>query len=325
MLIRILLDVFAPIVVIIALGVIVRRRFALDLPTLSKLQIYFLVPGFIFHYVATSTLPWGEMGGIVFITMLHVVLLGLLVLSIGRLFGISRPTLAAIALATMFYNSGNYGLPLAELAYPGRGDVGNGAAVQAFVLMAMNLLTFTVGLSIAASAKQSSIWSNLKQIARLPMLPALVAGLLCKLYLDGDPTRALPTLIAKPAEYIAAGVVPVALFTLGVQLAAKPRWPRWKPVGMVLLLRLIVAPIQMGLLLYALHRTGYASVDLWGPDAWPAELLILTAAVPTAANTLLLTLELDGDAALAADCVFWTTLVSCLTLPAWLMVIQTAL
>ena len=323
MLTSILLDVFAPIMVIVMLGVLVRRKFTLDINTLSKLNIYFLVPAFIFHYVSTSRLPWSEMGGIVLMTTLQLVILGLTVVAIGKLFRISRPTLAAIALAVMFYNSGNYGLPLAELAYPGQGDVGNGAAVQAFVLMTMNLLTFTVGLSIAASAKQATIWDNAKRVLKLPMLPALVGGILCRLYLDGDESRVLPVFITKPAAYIAAGVIPMSLFTLGAQIASRPRWPRWKPVAMVVFLRLIFGPVQMAALLYGLHLTGFASVDLWNDDVWPAQLLILTAAVPTAVNTLLMTIELEGDADLAADCVFWTTVLSCVTLPLWLLLIRT--
>jgi predicted permease len=87
---------------------------------------------------------------------------------------------------------------------------------------------------------------------------------------------------------------------------------------MVLLLRLGFGPIQMALLLYGLHLLNWPAVDLWGERGWPAELLILTAAVPTAVNTLLLTLELEGDSHLAADCVFWTTIVSCVTIPLWL-------
>jgi len=51
-------------------------------------------------------------------------------------------------------------------------------------------------------------------------------------------------------------------------------------------------------------------------------LLILTAAVPTAVNTLLLTMELKGDAVLAADCVFWTTVFSCFTITGWLVVLR---
>ena len=52
-------------------------------------------------------------------------------------------------------------------------------------------------------------------------------------------------------------------------------------------------------------------MDLW---PWPAESLILTAAVPTAVATLLLTLEVGGDTDLAADCVFWTTVFSAVTI-----------
>jgi len=50
--------------------------------------------------------------------------------------------------------------------------------------------------------------------------------------------------------------------------------------------------------------------------------LILTASVPTAVNTLLLTLELGGDADLAADTVFWSTIFSCFTITGWLIVIR---
>jgi predicted permease len=90
-------------------------------------------------------------------------------------------------------------------------------------------------------------------------------------------------------------------------------------VGLVLLLRLVLGPAQMALLLWGFHGLGWRALDLW---PWPAELLILTAAVPTAVNTLLLTLELDGDATLAADCVFWTTVFSCLTITGWLVVLR---
>jgi predicted permease len=87
-------------------------------------------------------------------------------------------------------------------------------------------------------------------------------------------------------------------------------------------LRLIVGPVQMAALLWGFHLLGWGALDLWGNNGWPAELMILTAAVPTAIVTLLLTLELDGDADLAADCVFWTTVFSCVTITAWLAVLR---
>jgi hypothetical protein len=224
-----------------------------------------------------------------------------------------------VALAVMFYNSGNYGLPLAQLAYPAErvGDGHNGAAVQAFVMMAVNLLTFTLGMGIAAAAHHGGIGKGMAALVRLPILPGLAAGILAQGWVKGG--HPLPIAISKTSKYIADGLVPIALVTLGAQLATNPRWPRWKPVGLVLVLRLIVGPVQMAALLYLFHRTGYKPVDLW---PWPAELLILTASVPTAVNTLLLTLEIGGDAALAADCVFWTTIVSVVTITAWMVALR---
>ena len=315
----VVLTVLAPILIMVGVGALLRWRLRIDVATLGKLNIYLFVPVYVFEYVSTSTLRWEQMLGIFGITVVQCCTLGLIVWGIGRALRVSRTTLAAVALAVMFYNSGNYGLPLAELAYPaGRAAEKNGAAVQAFVMMAMNLLTFTIGMAIAASAHHGGIGRGMLVLIRLPILPGLAAGLLAQWWIKSG--NALPVAVSKTSAYLAAGLVPIALVTLGAQLATNPRWPRWRPIGLVLVLRLIVSPIQMGVLLYLLHRTGHKPVDLW---PWPAELLILTASVPTAVNTLLLTLEIGGDAELAADCVFWTTIVSTVTITGWMVVLRT--
>lgn len=314
----IVLNIILPILVLIAFGAWMRRRFNVDLGTLSKINIYLFVPAFVYQKVATSSLPWQDMGGVIIITVTQVAMLGGIVWGLGRLLRIGRKTLSAVAIAVMFYNSGNYGLPLAELAYPGTENLKNGAAVQAFVVLTQNCLTFTVGLAIAAAAGAARWTDIFTKILRLPVLYIFAAALITRFLTDGDASR-LPIFIAKPAEYLAGGLVPVALVTLGAQLASNPRWPRWKPVWFVLVLRLIFGPVQMFVMLWLFHLTGWRAVDLW---PWPAELLILTAAVPTAVNTLLITLELEGDAELAADCVFWTTVCSCFTIAGWLLVLR---
>jgi predicted permease len=323
MLAAILLDILLPILVMVALGAWLRWKFQVDLTTLTKLNIFLFVPAFVFDKVSNSKLPWADMAGIVLITLFQVTTLGLIVWGIGRTLRVSRKTLAAVALAVMFYNSGNYGLPLAQLAYPGEsvGDatLRSGGAVQAFVVMVQNVLTFTLGVGIAASAHHRGLAPIFIRILRLPVLYVLAAALAARLWLDADVAHRLPTLIAKPTEFLSSGLVPVALVTLGAQLASRPRWPRWKPVSLVLFLRLIFGPAQMAIMLWGFHRLGFAPLDLW---PWPAEMLILTAAVPTAVNTLLLTIELDGDASLAADSVFWTTIFSCFTITGWLVLIR---
>jgi predicted permease len=173
-------------------------------------------------------------------------------------------------------------------------------------------------MAIAASAHHGGIAKGFLTLLRLPIIPGLVAGILAHWYRRSSGEE-LPVWISQTSRYIKDGLVPIALITLGAQLATNPRWPRWKPVGAVLILRLIFGPIQMAGILWLLSKTGAPALNVW---PWPAELLILTASVPTAVNTLLLTLELGGDAELAADCVFWTTVFSAFTITGWLIVLR---
>jgi malate permease and related proteins len=305
-------DVILPILMMVGVGALVRWKFKLDMATLSKLNLWIFSPAFIFDKVAHSTLPWSAMGGVVLITVVQVVMLGVVVLAVGRIFGVARTTVTALALGTMFYNSGNYGIPLAELAFPKDvvGGVKDGSAIQAFVVMCQNFLVFTVGMFVASRDKPGqTFFGSFRAIFTLPAVPVLLAALLCRMYLQADPGNHLPVMIDKSVKYLSLGLVPISLVTLGAQLAGNFRWPRWKPVATVCCLRLLLGPIQMAGMLWVFHATGLFS--LW---PWPAELLIVTAAVPSAVNTLLLTLETGGDSELAADCVFWTTVISPFTL-----------
>jgi hypothetical protein len=319
----ILFDILGPILALVLLGALMRRKFAVDVGTLSRLTLYLFTPAFMFDQVANSSLSSGEMGGVMLLTMVQILTLGVVVWMIGRVFHVRRQTLAAIALTVMFYNSGNYGLPLAKLAFPGTGSgagaAHDGGAVQTFVALMQNILTFTVGLWITSMASGQRGLHGLWRIVRLPFIPTIAAALLARWWLRADTAHHLPILIGQTAHYLSDGLVPVALITLGAQLAVSPRWPRWGPVSVVLFLRLILGPVQMLGLLYLLHRIGWRTADLW---PWPAQLIILTSGTPTAINTLILTLEIGGDAELTADCVFWTTVMSCLTITGWLIVVR---
>jgi len=316
------MDILAPILLMVGLGAVMRWQFKIDLATLSKLNLYLFMPAFVFDKIAGSTLGWGAMLGVVAVSVVQVLTLGIIIVGIGLALRIKRTTLFSIALAVMFYNSGNYGLPLAELAYPGHAGDRNGGAVQAFVVLTQNLLTGTLGLVIAAQTHASSAKGQWKTILKMPTIPVLILALIARWWLQLDPANALPVFIARPAGYLSDGMLPVALVTLGAQLAANPRWPRWRPVSLVLVLRLILGPVQMAAILYLFHLTGIPQLDLWGPNRWPAEVLILTAGVPTAVNTLLLTMEVGGEADLAADCVFWTTVFSAITIVGWLVLLR---
>ena len=132
-------------------------------------------------------------------------------------------------------------------------------------------------------------------------------------FLIRDTAIDVPRWIAEAARVVAGGMMPIALITLGAQLASNPprvNWRRWRIVGAVTILKLAIVPAATWAMVWAL--------GLW---PWPGAVLVLASAAPTAVNTLLLTLELEGDPEIAAECVFWTTVLSAVTVTLWLAAI----
>ena len=279
--------VLLPILLMVGLGALVQRKFPLDVGTLSKLQIYLFVPAFLFVRVFDSTLGWREIAGVAAAVLL-IKLLILVPLWFGLKWRRVRPeTLGVVLLSSALFNAGNFGIPVAERAF-GKA----GGAVQALVVMVANLTLWGIGYAVMASSTGRGGRQTLSDFSKLPMGYTLALAFLGKGF-----HVTLPSPLAYAAHTIADGLIPLALVTLGVQLAQQAHWPRWRAVAPVLVLKLLVMPCIASVVVWALH--------LW---PWPGALLIVAAAGPTAVNTLLLTIEQNGDVALAADCVFWTTL-----------------
>jgi len=261
----------------------------------------------VFRYVATADISGAAMAGVVGATLLLVAALFGATLAACRLAGAGRATAVAAILATTLYNSGNIGVPLAELAFPG----GLGRTVQSFVLSTQSVLTFTLGLALAGSAAGGGWRTSTGRMLRMPVLYALAAAFAFRAAAGNEPAD-LPAVIDPVSRYLANALVPVALVTLGMQLAIAPRWPRWRVVSFVCAALLLAAPALMAGITWGLS----AAWPGGAMDLWPtyAAVLIVTAGVPTAVNALLLTMELGGDDRLMGDCVFYTTVLSPVTL-----------
>jgi hypothetical protein len=170
----------------------------------------------------------------------------------------------------------------------------SGGQVQALVVMYLNTTLFVMGYMLMAVVQGKGLISGVMSYFKLPMFYMILAGFAVR-----ETGVTLPTWIDKSTHTLADAMSPIALVTLGAQLATRARWPRWSVVGPLVLVKLLAFPAMMGLVVWAL--------GLW---PWPGAQLVLAAAAPTAINTLLLTIELNGDADTAADGVFWTTLLS---------------
>ena len=298
-------DVCLPIFVSVGLGWALDRRFHLHLESLVKLNIYLMVPAFIFTRVLETELSGHDAMKIVAFAASTIAAMFLCSVITGRLLALAAGQKQALSLATMFYNCGNFGLPLVTLAFGHEG-----AAVQVYMLATMNVATFTVGLFMAQQRGESpgSHWRALMKVLRQPTLYAVAAGALCRVF--EVPVKSV-TWLWQPLDLLQAGLIGFALLTLGVQMSQTKPAPFRAALWSAISIRLVLGPL-----------IAVALVCLFGFPPLVAASLILASGAPTAVNTALLAHEFGGDVSFATSAVYYSTLLSLVTTTANLALLR---
>jgi hypothetical protein len=205
----------------------------------------------------------------------------------------------AVVLAASFPNATYMGLPVLESLY---GDAGRSIAIQ-YDLFACTPLLLTVGILIARiygqSDNQAPLWQSLLKV---PPLWAALFGVLINL--SGI---AMPGALEQWMEMLAAGVIPLMLFSLGLSL----RWDtidrsRLPTVIPIVMLQLIIASLVVW---GVAHGVGLEGVVLTGT--------VMEAAMPSMVIGIVLCDRYGLDTGLYAAAVTLTTLLSLFTLPVW--------
>src|SRR5262245_13076889 len=247
--------------------------------------MYVILPSFLVHYLSTASIPLGAVATTAWFTVVQFVALLLVGLLVSRWFRVESSARAVVALAAAFPNSGNYGLPLVQLAF-GPDFVLH----QAVIVSLHSILITSVGVALI-SHRQRGLVDSLRSAFRTPVIPAVVVGILLKLL-----QVRLPTAVALPLQTLGAAYTPIALFALGAQLATS----RWRavstPLGLALGLRLLVAPLITWL-----------AVLLIGIEHPVAELLVVISSVPVGVLLAIISQEYKTNADLASNVVFMST------------------
>ena len=273
-----------------ALGWLLDRRAKLDLHTLVKLNIQLFVPAFMFVHVVKADIAGGLAARVVGFTVCIIACMFVISAIVGRLAGYDRPQVRSLQLAAMFYNSGNYGIPLMTLAYPGLGPL-----LQVFIILVQNVACFTVGLFLANSAQRPG-WRAFLPALRQASLWAVLAALIVR---GGNIPVQHWRWLWVPLEYFSDALVGLALITLGAQLSkTEHRQPPGR-IAWALVLRLLGGP-----------TLACALVPLFHFEGETARIMIVSASFPTAVNTALIAHEMRGDSQFAAAAVFYSTLAS---------------
>ena len=220
----------------------------------------------------------------------------------GALLGYRREETRALQLATMFYNSGNYGIPLMSLSYPV-----TGLPMQVFIILAQNIGNFTIGLLLASSAHTRGWRAVLPMLRQISLWAVGTALLIRAFHVPIQEVR----WIWVPLEYFSQALVGLALVTLGAQMASVTVPPNFTRIGWAVGLRLLGGPLL-----------ACALVGVFGFHGEIARIMILSASFPTAVNTALIAHEFKADGHFAAAAVFYSTVASMFTVTVIIAVLR---
>jgi predicted permease len=281
-----------PIFVVAGVGFILARRFRADVKTLSTIAFNSLSPCFVFNQLVTARVSGSQSLRVAAFCVLLTFSIGLVARLASVPLRLDRLTLNSFLLVAMFTNSGNYALPVVLFAF------GREALSFASVYFVTNaILIYTVGVLIAAAGR-GSVRLALTRLLRVPAVYAVTAAVVVL-----STHTVVPPVVLRPIGLLSDSAIPIMLLVLGMQLerAVLPKYP--VAVVAAVVLSLVVAPMIAFSLTWLLGLTGVAR-----------QVAIIEASMPAAVMTTVLALEFDLDAAFSTSVVFFTTLLSPITL-----------
>ena len=290
----IFIDVVIPVFAIAVMGYLLKPKLNLDAGTFSRAIYYVFLPALIFNVISQAEVQLDQ--AMRMVTFILLVCIGCAVLGFGLARLLRRPmaVCAAYALIAVYGNVGNFGLSINLFRW------GDAALVPATIyLVIVNAAGLIIGVALASlvrGRRLSAMLSVVKTPALIILLPAFAFQLT---------HYQIPLFASRIIDMLGDAAIPLLLFTLGIQLAGvkKPRIDR--DVLLATGVRLIGGPVLALLFIAPFHLSG---LDY--------KTGIMQASMPAAVLTSIIAMENDLEPDFVTTTVFFSTLVSVVTLTA---------
>lgn len=281
-----------PILLLSGAGFTLGKLLPVDSRTIGRVVFYIFAPMLVFNLLVHNDIRLAEAATVVAFTALVILIMGAITLVLGALMKFERPVLMAVLIATMFGNTGNYGLPLVSFAF------GENALRYAGLYFATTSILFNTAGILIASLGHMNFKDAMLGLLRVPTVYGVfLAGLLNGFNIE------LPVALSRTIDLAAGGSIPMMIVLLGIELS-RVQWSNsLRGVGLSVSLRLLIAPMIALALSPLLGMQG---------SVWQAG--VTQAAMPAAVNTTILAAEYKLDSSLVTAIVFIGTLLSPLTL-----------
>ena len=285
-------DNLLPVMLLGAAGFLLGRALSIDSRSLGRVIFYLFSPLLVFNLLIHNSLPLNEMALSIGFCVGVFAVMSLITLIVGRVLRLDRLTMTAVLLTAAFGNTGNYGLPLTSFAF------GEDALAHAAIYFVTTSILFnTVGVLIA-SLGHLDLKQALLGMLKVPTVYAVILAALMNHF-----NVILPLPLGRTIDLAADGAIPLMLVLLGVELSRAQWTHSLRVMGLSAALRLAVGPL-IGLTLAI--PFGFQGVARQGN--------IIQTAMPTAVTTTVLATEYKLDSSLVTAVVFFSTILSPLTL-----------
>jgi len=198
-----------------------------------------------------------------------------------------------LILATGFMNSGNYGAPVILFAF---GELGFMYSISFVVSQTIFMNSF--GVYFAAKGN-TEFKTALKSVFKIPTIYAFLLAVLWKNF-----NIPLNDSFYRVIDLVANATIPTVMLVLGMQLSQiKLGKIEWEKVSIGIVLRLLISPMIAWLLTLFLPL-----------DPLMEKVLIVSAAMPSAATMTMLSLQFETEPQLVSSITLLTTIISAGTL-----------
>jgi predicted permease len=296
--IDILNKVTLPIIALVALGWVLQPRLKLDVATLNRIQVQVVMPAFLVHFLSSGSQPISVVLPVAYfgiVQFLFLIPIGWLTVMIFRM----RPSLGPMmGLGTAYANVGFFGIPVTQLAF------GSEYLIYQSVLTAlMAVLVCTVGVALLAPSGGSRL-SKFMIAFQTPLIPSVVLGLALRGF-----QIELPAVASQPLQFIGSIFTPLALYTLGAQIAAaKTVKFEAGPQFVILVLKFLVAPLL----------SWWICIVMGLPDD-VTDVIVVAAATPVGVLITIFASEYKTEPEFISTAVVISTALSPLFVTAWVL------
>ncbi|WP_409301864.1 AEC family transporter [Peribacillus sp. SCS-155] len=296
------LGVLLPIFGIFLLGYIGQKKLQFDTKTISAMALYLMSPVLVFRTFYTAKFDSDYLYMLIYCLGLCLALVAL-VYMISYMKKYSTAETCGMILASSFMNNGNYGTPVVFLLF---GAVGLDYAIILMVIQQLVMCTVGVYYAAKGSPTANGVKSALNAVKKMPIIYGAIAGYLFQYF-----HIRLSASVLSAVDLVANAAIPTVMLTLGMQLAKiSIRNIERVKVSISLVLKLAISPV-----------IAYILTFLMPIDDMVKQIMIVMAAMPTAANTTMYALQYDTEPDFVSGATFISTTLSLATLPIIFMIV----